>query len=71
MYELFYNVLIPKFGNNISLLYEDTDSFVLNIINGDDIDKVLEDPDLNTHFDFSDYPRDHPLYSDSNKKNNR
>ena len=31
MYEMYYNVLKPKFGENIKLAYMDTDSFMLEI----------------------------------------
>ena len=43
----------------------DTDAFFLNIKTNDvyeDIENILDE------FDTSDYPKDHPLYSETNKK---
>ena len=65
MYQFFYNVLVPKFKDDIELLYMDTDAYVLNIYT-DDVYKDLES--MKEHFDFSDYPKDHFLYNVSNKK---
>jgi hypothetical protein len=65
MYEFYYDVLLKKYGDNVELLAMDTDSFFLNIKTAD----VYEDlKELKNHFDFSDYPRDHPLYDVTNKK---
>ncbi|WP_375676120.1 hypothetical protein, partial [Bartonella sp. CL42QHWL] len=66
MYEFYYEVLQPYFGEkNTELLYLDTDSFVLNI-NTDDLTKDLKE--LRHYFDFSNYPKDHTLYDTSKKK---
>src|ERR1700733_12292162 len=54
MYEFYYNILRPKFGDRIELLYQDTDSFVMNIQSNDlyaELDTIKE------HFDFSNYGR--------------
>ncbi|WP_375702764.1 hypothetical protein, partial [Bartonella sp. CL43QHWL] len=66
MYEFYYEVLQPYFGEkNIELLYLDTDSFVLNLTTND-LNKDLNE--LKDYFDFSNYPRDHPLYDTTKKK---
>ena len=65
MYKFYYETLQPYFkAENLELLYLDTDSFVLKI-KTDDLTKDLTA--LKEHFDFSNYPKDHPLY-DTNKK---
>jgi len=66
MYDFYYNVMIPKYGNKCELIYTDTDSFVFNIYT-DDIYKDMEDPEFNKYFDFSEYPKTHKLYNESNK----
>ncbi len=65
MYETFYNVFLPKWGDNLEFLYMDTDSMVLNVKTED----VYEDlRDLSFYMDFSEYPPDHTLYDITNKK---
>ena len=65
MYEFYYDKLKMYFNNNIKLNYMDTDSFVLTI-QTNDLEKDLEH--FKQHFDFSDLPKEHKLYSDENKK---
>ena len=66
MYDFYYKVLQPHFGEkHIEIMYFDTDSYILKI-KTNDLTK-----DLNTlkhHFDFSNYPKDHILYNNDNKK---
>jgi hypothetical protein len=59
MYEFYYDTHQPYFGvDNLELLYQDTDSFVLEIKTTD----LIKDLDnLKEHFDFSNYKKDHPL----------
>ncbi|XP_035209175.1 uncharacterized protein LOC118185154 [Stegodyphus dumicola] len=55
MYDFHYNVMAPKYGKNIILLYMDTDSFIYDIKTDDfyeDMKGMLE------HFDTFDYPED-------------
>ena len=47
------------------ILYIDTDSFILKIVCADFYEFIKKNPD---YFDTSDYPKDHILYSDKNKK---
>ncbi|GBL85266.1 hypothetical protein AVEN_145574-1, partial [Araneus ventricosus] len=65
MYDFHYNIIMTKYGDKARLLFTDTDSLCYEITT-DDINKDLER--MKQYFDFSDYPKDHPLYSDENKK---
>ena len=65
MYKFWYDYLKVKYGDNINLIYTDTDSFVLDIFTDD----VYEDMKNDNHlFDFSEYPKDHKCYNVKNKK---
>jgi hypothetical protein len=63
MYDIWYNKLKRQYGDNITLLYTDTDSFIFEVFT-DDFDRDI-DPNL---WDNCDYPPDHPLFSTKNKK---
>ena len=65
MYKFYYDVMKPKYGDNIKMVYTDTDSFVFHTKTND----IYED--LNTikkELYFSDYPKEHKCYDDNNKK---
>ena len=65
MYSFYYDVLKPKYDDNIKLVYTDTDSYVIKI----DTDDVYKDfQEINEYMDFSDYPESHPNYDKTNKK---
>jgi len=65
MYDFYYNDLNKKYGPRCNLLYTDTGSLLMKI-QTDDVDKDMEgQKDL---YDTSDYPKEHPLYSEVNKK---
>ncbi|EFP09702.1 hypothetical protein CRE_21850 [Caenorhabditis remanei] len=65
MYEFHYDVMLPKYGNNLKLCYQDTDSFIYEI----KTDDVYEDINsMNEYFDLSDFPKDHKLHDVTNKK---
>ena len=65
MYSFYYDVLKPKYNDNITFVYTDTDSYVFKI----DIDDVYEDfKEISDYMDFSDYPENHPNYDKSNKE---
>lgn len=70
MFKFHYDVMVPKYGSKkLKLLMTDTDSLVYEISSDDpqyDMYKDLES--IKSEFDFSDYPKSHPLYSTSNKK---
>ena len=65
MYSFYYDVLKPKYQENIKLVYTDTDSYVIKV----ETDDLYEDfKEINDYMDFSDYPPEHPNYDKTNKK---
>ena len=65
MYDFFYNHLKAKYGGKCQLVYTDTDSLILDIQTDDVYKDMQEDSWL---YDTSNYPKDHSLYDDRNKK---
>ena len=65
MYYLHYDVFKNYYGNNLKLIYTDTDSFIYHIKTTDIFRDFQFFSDI---MDFCDYPKDHPLYSEINKK---
>jgi hypothetical protein len=65
MYQFFYEYLKPKYGDNVRLLYMDTDSFIVEILTENVYKDMLDNLNL---FDTSDYDKNHPCYSIANKK---
>lgn len=55
MYRFLYNYLEPKFGQNIQVVYTDTDSFILEIKSPNVYAEIYKEPDIN-EFDTWDYP---------------
>ena len=55
----------PKFGDRINLLLTDTDSFVFHIQSENVLQEIK--PDIQTHFDTSNFPPDHFMYDICNK----
>ena len=65
MYKFYYDVMKPKYGDNIKMVYTDTDSFVFHTKTND----IYEDLNaIKKELDFSDYPKEHKCYDDNNKK---
>lgn len=65
MIDFHYNVMKKEYGENATLLYSDTDSFVYSI----NTENFYEDMEKHLDvLDTSDYPREHALYSPTNKK---
>lgn len=62
MYDFYYNTLTNNDSFKIDLGFSDTDSFLFKTNNKD---KCLEH--LKNDMDFSNYPPNHPLYSNANK----
>ena len=65
MCKFYSDVMKPKYGDNIKMVYTDTDSFVFHTKTVD----IYED--LNTikkEIDFSDYPKERKCYDENNKK---
>jgi len=65
MYDFHYNTIKKMYGDKAELLFTDTDSLSYQITTPDlyaDL-KTIQD-----QLDTSDYPKDHPLFSNDNKK---
>ncbi|GET58509.1 hypothetical protein GLOIN_2v1775922 [Rhizophagus irregularis DAOM 181602=DAOM 197198] len=58
MYQFYYDTLKVRYGKKIHLCYTDTDSLLVQI-QTEDINADLID--MADQFDFSDYPKDHPV----------
>ena len=65
MYDFHYNVMKKTFGDKIKLLYTDTDSLMYEI-HCSDLNCKLKS--ISQHFDFSNLPPNHILYSPVNKR---
>jgi hypothetical protein len=65
MYGFHYDVMKVKYGSNLKLMCTDTDSLKYHIYTEDLYKDMWE---MKEHFDFSDYPQDHPCYDPTNKK---
>ena len=66
IYHFFYKVLKPYYGNNVSLIYSDTDSLLLDI-KCEDIFSELANGPISEYMDFSNFDVSHPLFSNKNK----
>ena len=65
MYSFYYDVLKPKYQDNIKLVYTDTDSYVIKV----ETDDLYEDfKEINEYMDFSDYNVEHPNYDKTKKE---
>ena len=64
MYDFHYNRWLKKFPNS-TLLFTDTDSLAYQVIGKDIYEGMSE---MKSEFDFSEYPKDHYLYSEDNMK---
>ena len=68
MYDFHYNYIKPKYGENVKLLFTDTDSLMYEIKTKD----IYEDISANVErmFDTSNYPKEHPsgIPTGKNKK---
>lgn len=66
MYDYHYNYMKERYpGMRVTLLYTDTDSFIYHVETEDIYADMKEDAKI---FDFSGYPKDHPCFSNENKK---
>ena len=65
MYDFFYNVLRPYFGDDgVDLLYSDTDSLAIKIKTRN---LLFDLQNLKSNMDFSNLNKEHPLFSNENK----
>ncbi|GBN10604.1 hypothetical protein AVEN_28749-1 [Araneus ventricosus] len=65
MYNFHYNVMKKEYGDKAELLFTDTDSLTYEVETEDIYEDMSRHMDI---YDTSDYPRDHFLFSESNKK---
>ena len=65
MYQFHYGTMRSSF--DCRLLYSDTDSLLYRI-NCEDLYRELKESNVLDQFDFSNYPEDHELYSEENKR---
>ena len=66
MYDFHYNHMKVRYpGDKLQLLFTDTDSLAYAVETKNIYDDMAEDQQL---YDFSNYPKNHPLYSTVNKK---
>ena len=65
MYNFHYNTMKKLFPSQLKLLYTDTDSFLYEITSSNCEESFFQNKHL---FDFSNYPKNHKLYSIENKK---
>lgn len=66
MYEFHYKVMRAKYGENLRLLFADTDSLCYHIVTDDLPNDLMNLKDR--YLDTSNYPIDHPLYSKKNAR---
>ena len=68
MYDFHYTHMKVKYphADELKLLFTDTDSLAY-AVKTDDIYEAMSG-DASEQYDFSEYPLDHPLYDDSNRK---
>jgi hypothetical protein len=65
MYDFHYNVMKPRYNENIELMMTDTDSLVY-CIKTDDFYKDMYE--MKQYFDMSEYSKQNPIYDETNKK---
>lgn len=65
-YKFIYGYIKPKYGNKAKFCYGDTDSYIIEI-KTEDFYKDISGDILDV-FDTSDNPKNHPLYTNINKK---
>ena len=65
MYELWYDYMKLKYGDNVKLCYMDTDSFIMHIKTEDFYKDVADD--VEKRFDTSNYEVNRPLPKGKNK----
>ncbi|XP_039291050.1 uncharacterized protein LOC120352832 [Nilaparvata lugens] len=67
MYEFHYDIMKPIYKDRLQLLYQDTDSLFYLVKTEDMYKDIINNQQLKDTFDTSEYPADHPCYSDANK----
>jgi hypothetical protein len=67
MYNLFHKVIKPNYGDNVKLLYSDTDSFILGFTGVDDIYQEMSSGALAPYMDMSNYDPSSIFFDNSRK----
>ena len=67
MYDFYYNHILKRYGEKCRLLMTDTDSFSIDIKDSKS-DLYVDTLDYMHYYDTSDYPENHLLQSNKNKK---
>jgi hypothetical protein len=65
MYDFYYNQLKTQYGNKCELLYTDTDSLLLQIKTEDIYKDIAQNIEM---YDTSNFPKNHSLFNEKNKK---
>ncbi|XP_052124667.1 uncharacterized protein LOC127749656, partial [Frankliniella occidentalis] len=65
MFKFYYNIIKPRYGENVRTCVHDTDSYILSI-KTDDLYKDMEA--FKDELDLSNYKKDHFLYSSKNAR---
>ena len=60
-----YDVIVKRYGSHQRLLFTDTDRLCYHIATDDVYADMLEQSE---HYDMSEYPPSHPLFSEVDKK---
>ena len=66
MAKFLYETMKPNFDCDVC--YSDTDSFILNVFCEDFYEELAAKPHVREFFDFSNFDKQHPLYTETNKK---
>jgi hypothetical protein len=66
MYDFYYNVLKSFYNDKITLIYTDTDSFILEIYTDDLYQDILNN--FLDYFDLSSYDDNHPIFYNKSKE---
>ncbi|XP_069950770.1 uncharacterized protein [Cherax quadricarinatus] len=66
LYHFWYKVLKQHYGDDVRLLYTDTDSYIFSLKCKDLYTELKSEPLLG-YMDFSNFSPEHPLYDDSRK----
>uniref|UniRef100_A0A1I7WTN6 Ribosome biogenesis protein RPF2 homolog n=1 Tax=Heterorhabditis bacteriophora TaxID=37862 RepID=A0A1I7WTN6_HETBA len=62
-----YDVMEKKYGDKGKLMYIDTDGIKYFIETEDISEDLKQDKEFATHFDFSNFPKEHYLFNEDNK----
>ena len=68
MFDAYYDVIKPKYGDNVHMHYTDTDSMFLSIRTEDLYRDMAQDLDFLKIFDLGTYKDNHPIFSFGNKE---